>query len=150
MNQVNLTGRVTHDLQVKVTQSNKHVLDFQVAIRETKDITTFVRCQAWEKTADIIDQYATKGSNLAISGSLKVEKYQDKNGNNVEKTYVKVNQVEVLDHRKGDLEKKNEEFGYSVDEENKNFSESLRDTEYARSFGGSQDVDIKPGDLPFY
>ena len=150
MNQVNLTGRVTHDLQVKVTKSNKHVLDFQIAVRENKDETIFIRCQAWEKTADIIDQYATKGSNLAISGSLKVEKYQDKNGNNVEKTYVKVNQVEVLDHRKGDLEKKNEEFGYSVDEENKNFSESLRDTEYARNFGGSQDVDIKPGDLPFY
>lgn len=150
MNQVNLTGRVTHDLQVKVTKSNKHVLDFQIAVRENKDETIFIRCQAWEKTADIIDQYATKGSNLAISGSLKVEKYQDKNGNNVEKTYVRVSQVEVLDHRKGDLEKKNEEFGYSVEDENKNFSESLRDTEYARNFSGSQDVDIKPGDLPFY
>lgn len=133
MNTVNITGRVTHDLQVKVTNTNKHVLDFQVAIRETKDITTFVRCQAWEKTADIIDQYATKGSNLAISGSLRVEKYQDKNGNNVEKTYVRVNQVEVLDHRKGDLEKKNEQYGYEPSQ-----------------IEPSQDVSISPDDLPFF
>lgn len=133
MNTVNITGRVTHDLQMKVTNTNKHVLDFQVAIRETKDITTFVRCQAWEKTADIIDQYATKGSNLAISGSLRVEKYQDKNGNNVEKTYVRVNQVEVLDHRKGDLEKKNEQYGYEPSQ-----------------IEPSQDVSISPDDLPFF
>lgn len=118
---------------MKVTQSNKHVLDFQVAIRETKDITTFVRCQAWEKTADYIDQYATKGSNLAISGALKSDKYQDKNGNNVEKVYVKANNVEILDHRKGDLEKKNEQYGYEPSQ-----------TE------PSQDVDISPADLPFY
>ena len=132
MNQVNLTGRVTHDLSVRVTNTNKHVLDFQIAVRENKDESNFIRCQAWEKTADIIDQYATKGSNLAISGTLKSDKYQDKNGNNVEKVYVRVNQVEVLDHRKGDLEKKNEEYGY---EPNK--------------FGGSQKVDLSPDDLPF-
>lgn len=133
MNQVNLTGRITHDLSIRVTQTNKHVLDFQIAVRETKDESTFIRCQAWEKTADIIDQYATKGSNLAISGTLKSDKYQDKNGNNVEKVYVRVNQVEVLDHRKGDLEKKNEEYGYELNK-----------------FGGSQKVDLSPDDLPFY
>lgn len=133
MNQVNLTGRITHDLSIRVTQTNKHVLDFQIAVRESKDESNFIRCQAWEKTADIIDQYATKGSNLAISGTLKSDKYQDKNGNNVEKVYVRVNQVEVLDHRKGDLEKKNEEYGYEPSK-----------------FGGSQNVDISPDDLPFY
>lgn len=133
MNQVNLTGRITHDLQVKVTPTDKHVLDFQIAVRETKDITTFVKCQAWEKTADYINDYAVKGSNLAISGSLKTDRYKDKNGSNVEKTYVRISQAEILDHRKGDLEKTNEQLG----------------TEPNPSMFGSY-TEIKSEDLPFY
>ena len=52
MNSINITGRITHDLELKVTQSNIHVLEFQIAIRDGKDKegnekTIFLRCQAW-------------------------------------------------------------------------------------------------------
>lgn len=134
MNQVSLTGRITHTPEVKVTQSGKHVLDFTIAVRETAEITNFVKCRAWEKTADIINDYATKGSNLAITGSLKVDKYTDKEGRNVEKMYVKAGSVEVLDKRKNDLEKKESSFGFEAKPEN---------------FGGVQEG-VDPDDLPFY
>lgn len=133
MNTVNLTGRITHDLQIRVTQTNKHVLDFQIAVRETKDITNFIRCQAWEKTADYINDYAVKGSNVAIAGSLKTDKYQDKNGSNVEKTYVRIDRAEILDHKKADLEKKDDTFG----------------AEPNTSMFSKYDA-IKDEDLPFY
>lgn len=146
MNSVNITGRITHDLELKVTNTNKHILDFQVAIREGKDDTTFVRCRAWEKTADILSQYASKGSNLAITGSLKTDRYQNKEGKNVEKQYVLVNRVEILDHRKEKLT--------DWQSDNEQFTESLQGTEYANQFGGdrydSANNVIDKDDLPFY
>ena len=147
MNTVNITGRITHDLDIRQTQSGKLVLDFQIAIRETKDITTFVRCQAWEKAAEIISQYAMKGSNLAITGSLKTDRYRDKNGNNVERTYIRVGSVEILDKRKEKLVKEANDFNA-----NQEFAESIKDTEYARQFDGNyaNTADIAPDDLPFY
>ena len=113
MNTVNITGRLTHIPELKVAQSGKHYMGFQVAIDEGKDrngnkITTFVRCKAWDKTADIMNDYSSKGSNLAISGSLKLEKYNDQ-----ERLYVNVERVEVLDHKKGDLNRQNEQNGYA-------------------------------------
>lgn len=132
MNTVNLTGRITHDLQLKVTQTNKHVMDFQIALRESKDETVFVRCQAWEQSADYLDQYATKGSMVAITGNIKVDKYQDRDGKNVEKFFIRVNRVEILDKRKESLEQQNKQFGY---EPNK--------------FGHPNNT-IESDDLPFY
>lgn len=132
MNTVNLTGRITHEVEIKETKTGKHIVDFQVAIREMKDETTFIRCQAWEQSADYLGQYATKGSMLAISGSLKVDKYQDKEGRNVEKTYVRVQRVEILDKRKGDLEKQDAQMGYEPSK-----------------FGYTNNM-IEESDLPFY
>lgn len=132
MNTVNLTGRLTHTPEVRVTSTNKHVLDFSIAVRETAEVTNFIRCQAWEKTADIIADYATKGSNLAIAGSLKVDKYPNKDGNTVEKVFVRVNTVEVLDRRKDSLDKKTAETGFAPNK-----------------FGSGIDG-IEPNDLPFY
>lgn len=132
MNTVSITGRITHDLSLKETKTKKHVMDFQVAIRETKEISTFVRCQAWEQDADFLDRYAVKGSLVAVTGSLKTEKYQDKNGNNIERTYVRVFRIEILDHRKEEVQKQNEQFGYQTPvEENGDFN-------------------ISPDELPFY
>ena len=37
-----------------------------------------------------------------------------------------------------------------IDKQNGEWAEQLKGTPYADKFGGSQDVDIKPGDLPFY
>ena len=127
MNTVNLTGRITHDLNIKVTPTNKQVLDFQIAVRETKDESIFVRCQAWEQNADYLSSYAAKGSMVAITGSLKVDKYQNKEGNNVEKVYVRVSRAEIMDRRKE--ESNREEFNPNM---------------------GGKDLGIDPEELPFY
>lgn len=131
------TGRITHDLEIKVTPKNKHVLEFQIAIRETKDITTFLRCQAWEQTADYISEYAQKGSNLAVMGKIQTNRYQDRNNNNVEKVYVRVDRCEVLDKWKEKLTDWNQ--GYDV-----------QGTKYEKQYGGFDGSDVEPDDLPFY
>ena len=75
MNTCNFTGRLTKDPELKTTQSNKKCLNFCIAVDGIKDkdgntTADFIDCVAWNKSAEIIAQYARKGSKLGISGRL--------------------------------------------------------------------------------
>ena len=102
MNSVNITGRITHDLELRVTNSNRHVLEFQIAVRKNKDESIFMRVQAWDSTADYINNYAMKGSLLAITGRIDCQKYINKEGKNAETWLIVTNNTEVMDRKKGE------------------------------------------------
>lgn len=75
------TGRITRDLEVKVTGSGKHVLNFTIAIDDgTKDNphTTFIPLEAWEKTADIIAEHFSKGDQIIVGCRLANKKVEDR------------------------------------------------------------------------
>lgn len=100
MNQVTLIGRITKDLQIEKAGAHT-VLKFSIAINNGKDRdATFINCQAWNKTADLIEQYFGKGSRIGIMGRLDVSKYENKEGKTVHNTYVTVNQIEFIDEKK--------------------------------------------------
>ncbi len=61
----------------------KNVTQFSLAVNDgTKQNphTTWFNCTAWEKTGDMIAQYASKGELLFVSGQMKSRDYTDKNG----------------------------------------------------------------------
>src|SRR5699024_3945600 len=64
-----------------------------------KDTTHFIKVEAWGKTAELLEQYCQKGSKIGIQGSLKVDKFQEKEGNNREITKVNASRVEFLDSK---------------------------------------------------
>lgn len=75
------TGRITKDLEVKVTSNGKHVLNLTVAIDDgTKENphTTFIPVEAWEKTADIISKYFEKGDQIILGCKLVNRKVEDR------------------------------------------------------------------------
>lgn len=84
LNKVIIMGRITHDLEMKQTQSGTAVLSFTVAIdRYSKDeekAADFISCVAWNKTAEFIAKYFGKGRMIAITGTLHSRTYDDKNG----------------------------------------------------------------------
>lgn len=89
MNKVLLTGRLTANPEIKVTNSGVEVMTFSVAVdRGIKDkttgqrITDFINCVAWRKTATFITAYFKKGDGIEIEGSIETRKYIDKNGEN--------------------------------------------------------------------
>lgn len=84
MNNINLIGRLTADVELKQTQSGIEVCSFSLAVKrpKVKDTTDFINCVAWRNTAKFISQYFKKGSLIAVSGVLTSRKYQDNNGNN--------------------------------------------------------------------
>jgi len=80
MNIVGIAGNLTKDPELRSTQTGKKVVNFSIAINEGKDKTEFVNCIAWEKTAELIKEYCSKGDRLSCSGKLQTRTWEDQSG----------------------------------------------------------------------
>ena len=88
-NKVMLMGNLTRDIELKVLpQGNQTVGNFGIAMNrkfksasgEEREEVTFVDCEAWGRTAEIMKQYLTKGRPVFIEGRLKLDQWEDKEG----------------------------------------------------------------------
>lgn len=80
MNVFCFAGNICNDIELRSTQSGKRVAGFSIAINEGKDKTEFVNCVAWEKTAELLHQYCSKGDRLSGSGRIQTRKWEDQQG----------------------------------------------------------------------
>lgn len=162
MNNVTLTGRLTKDIEVRKTQSNKSVASFSLAVDrkfKTEDKTAFfIQCQAWNQTADFLGQYGTKGSKIGLVGELQTEEWED-NGQKRSKTYVNVNNVELLGKplNTGNQEQKKEPryqqetlTGDGRDAVGGYSSEYRKNMNVNDQFHDDDKVDISSNEYPFY
>ena len=73
-----ITGNITRDPELRTTPSGSQVCSFSVAVNrnykdssgESKEDVSFIDCSAWGKAAEIIRQYAKKGTGILVSGRL--------------------------------------------------------------------------------
>ena len=108
-NKVFLMGNLTRDVELKHTPSNQPVANIGLAVNrryrtkegENREETTFVDCEAWGRTAEVMNQYLAKGRPVFIEGRLKLDQWQDKDGSNRSKLRVVVESFEFLDSRGG-------------------------------------------------
>lgn len=86
LNKVMLMGRATATPQLKIIESLKtSVVNFTLATNrkyKNKDgnllkETEYHKCVAYEKTADNLAKYLTKGKKIFIEGKLRTKKRQD-------------------------------------------------------------------------
>ena len=101
MNKVLLTGRITHDLEIRKTNTNKSVLSFSLAVDDGKDAngnkkTIFVDVSIWEKGAEFLTQYAGKGVLIAVVGKVVSDNYTNQQGQKVKRTYILAEDSEIL------------------------------------------------------
>lgn len=77
-------GRLTKDIELRyLPADNKPVCSFTLAVdkRFSKDKQAdFINCQAWDKTAEFISKYFSKGSMIAVVGRLQNRSWEDKEG----------------------------------------------------------------------
>lgn len=107
LNKVMLMGNLTRDPELRYLPSNTPVVGLGIAINrrwrnqqgEQQEETTFVECEAFGRTAEVINQYLRKGSPIFIDGRLKLDQWQDKEGNNRSKLKVVVDQFQFIDSR---------------------------------------------------
>ncbi|MCO4330291.1 single-stranded DNA-binding protein [Staphylococcus hyicus] len=99
-NSVILTGRITKDLELKPAGQTQ-VTNFSMAVDNPfkKDDASFFDIVAFGKTAELLNNYCGKGSKILIEGTLKQDRFQDKEGNNRSVVRVIANRVEFLDSK---------------------------------------------------
>lgn len=135
MNQINLVGRITKDLELRKTSSSKSVCEFNLAVnRVGSENADFITCVVWNQQAENLAKYQSKGSLIGVSGSLRVEQYQDKEGNNRYKTYVLTSNIEYLS---------------SKPKENESNTNDTDGFENIRATFKSDEITLTDDDLPF-
>ena len=86
LNQIVLMGRLTKDPELRMTQSQKSVASFTLAVDRDyspagEKETDFISCVAWGRTADFVHQYFTKGQMAVVTGRLQLRDWTDRDGN---------------------------------------------------------------------
>lgn len=106
MNNVQLLGRLTKDVELRVSQkSKKKFAYFTLAVPNGED-AMFIDCVAFDKLAETIEKYVKKGNRLLVEGSINVSTYEDKDGNNRKSTNVLVNKITFIESAKKEDDKK--------------------------------------------
>jgi single-strand DNA-binding protein len=109
-NKVILAGNITRDPELRVTPYGTPICQFGLAINrqfktesgEKREEVTFVDCEAWGKTGELVAKYLTKGRAALVEGRLKLDSWEDKNTKEKRsKMKVVVEQVQFLGGREG-------------------------------------------------
>jgi single-strand DNA-binding protein len=143
-----LVGRITKALEMKTTTNGVNVLSFTLAINKKvkeKDQVSYISCVSFNKTAEILNQYADKGSLVLVDGELQSRSYE-KDGKTVYVTEVVVNRVVLLDNKQKsaniEVEPKPSPRSVALNKPKSDYEK--RQDEVKELLG-----DIKESDLPF-
>ena len=110
MNNINIIGTMTRDLELKYLPSGVAVGSFAIAVNQdykkqdgTKvEKTSFFDIKVIGKQSEIINQYFSKGSRIGITGELEQETWQDNQGQNRSKVVIKLEQFSFIDKKSND------------------------------------------------
>jgi single-strand DNA-binding protein len=110
INRVVLVGRLTRDPELRSTNTGKQVCDFSIAVQKKfkpqdgSPDADFFRVSAWEKTAEFVANYLTKGRLVAVDGRLQSRKFTAQDGSNREVVEIVAENVQGLDRPREDGE----------------------------------------------
>lgn len=105
INRVLIAGNLTRDPQVRFLANEQAVANFGIAVNrrfkgadgQMKEEVTFVDVEAWGRTAELVGQYLTKGRACFVEGRLKLDNWEDKDGQKRSKLKVVAENVQFLD-----------------------------------------------------
>ena len=163
MNKAILIGRLTKDPELRYTSSNRAVCQFTVAIdRPFTNQSTgqreadFINVVAWDKTAENIGKYMTKGRLIAVEGRIQTRNYDNNEGKKVYVTEVIANNVQFLESKNSysnnnslnDMpEPPQEKTPYDFSDNTNNEETMSTEKDPFESFG--EQIEISDNDLPF-
>lgn len=122
-NKAVIVGRISTDLELRYTGSNKAYCRFNLAVNRMNEGTDFIPITVWGKPAENLVQYQNKGSLILVDGSISMSNYTDKDGNNRTSFEVMTSNVQFLSNKRNDNVEENtteqssdpfEEFGEQI------------------------------------
>lgn len=106
MNKVILMGRNTKDPELKYSNSGNAVCKFTVAVdrkfqkQGEERQADFISCVAFAKTGEFVSKYFTKGSKIAVVGSIQTRTWDDAEGKKHYATEIVVEEVHFAGEKK--------------------------------------------------
>jgi single-strand DNA-binding protein len=109
INTVTIVGNLGQDPEVRYTASGVPVAGFTVAVNEVykgkdgqkvKKVHWF-RVSAFQRLAEVVGEYCTKGSKVGVRGQLQQRTWQDSNGVNHSIVEIRARELEFLSGKNG-------------------------------------------------
>ena len=103
MNKVILIGRLTRDPEVSYSNAGNAVARYTLAVdrmtKNTDQTADFIRCVAFNKTAEFAESYLYKGIKIAVTGRIQTGSYTGREGQTVYTTDVVVENQEFCESK---------------------------------------------------
>ena len=108
VNKAIIVGFLGNDPEIRKTQTGATVATISVATSESwtdknsgqkQTKTEWHRVVAFNRLAEIIEQYLTKGAQVYIEGKIQTTKYQDKDGKDCYATQIVAREMQMLGGR---------------------------------------------------
>lgn len=98
LNKVFLIGNLTRDPESKTTSTGAMVVKMGLASNRRagkgKEEVLYIDVEAWNKTAELCEQYLRKGSQVLVEGRLKLDQYTNQQGEKRSKVFVVADRVQ--------------------------------------------------------
>lgn len=113
MNKIILIGNLTHDPEVRSTQSGNTVCSFTIAVDRKyggangQKTTDFFRINAWRQLGESCGRYLAKGRKVAVTGELQARTFEAKDGTTRMSLDVLADEVEFLSPKQSAQEDSN-------------------------------------------
>lgn len=156
MNKIILIGRLTRDPELRSTPSGNSAANFSIAVnrnfknKEGVIEADFFNVTVWNKQAENVNKYCSKGTQVGIEGRLQNRNYEDKDGIKRYATDVIADRVEFLSRANSAGDNSyvpDEEAKADQDVVTKTKETEIPDEDPFKDFGS--EVVLTDDDLPF-
>ena len=126
INNVVLAGRVTKDIELKVTPTGKSVCSFSLAVnrkfvQDGERQADFINCQLWGKSAETLEKYVKKGMMIGVEGRIQTRKYTNQQGQTIYVTEVVADSFSFLEKKQSNDQQQFNDFesygGFEVNDD---------------------------------
>lgn len=108
-NRVILLGNLTRDPEIRYTPNGTPVMDIGLAVNERRrnpngewvDEPVFVEVTLWGRTAEVANEYLSKGSPVLIEGRLRLDTWETSDGQRRSRLRVVAERMQMLGRAMG-------------------------------------------------
>ena len=121
-NRVILVGNLTRDVEIRRIPSGTAVTEISLAVNERVkrneqwvDEVNYFDVTLWGRTAEIAGEYLSKGSSVLIEGRLKLDRWEQEDGQKRSKIKIIGDRMQMLGSKAGTSGGPNQSFGSSAE-----------------------------------
>ena len=151
LNRVQLIGNLTRDPELRYTPTGAAVCTFSLATNrswtsdngEKHEEADFHRIVAWNKLAELCNQFLTKGRKVYVEGRLTTRNWTGQDGSQKSTTEVVIDDMILLDNKGAEAQTAAEPKAGKKDSKDKNETEEVEESREAPT------EEVMPDDIPF-